>query len=219
MHSAPPCDLGRHVAAGVHPGERHAPARAVPTTPQRWRISVEHLSTGEGLTGPGVTQDQSIAEDQRQPPVQGQSAMIVVERSQPGGHGRGSDVHEQLGRGFGQRASRDAAHVEDARARPRVGCDQRVAAVDGVAGHPAQVQRDPGYRSDGGYASPRLCSPRIVTDRFRCAPSRSSRSPEASVPAASVPVTTVPAPVMVKERSTHSRTRAVVSGGGSSARR
>ncbi len=58
-------------------------------------------------------------------------------------------------------------------------------------------------------------SPPIACGARRAGPAGRRRP---SVPAASVPVTTVPAPVMVKERSTHSRTRAVVSGGGSCAR-
>ncbi len=58
---------------------------------------------------------------------------------------------------------------------------------------------------------PKDCSPRTVTRRPAC----SSSSPTRTVPAASVPVTTVPAPRTVKLRSTHSRTSACGSGGGS----
>ncbi len=59
------------------------------------------------------------------------------------------------------------------------------------------------------------CTPRTRT----CRPPTSSSSPTPIVPSPSVPVTTVPLPRIVNTRSTHSRTRPVVTGAGSDATR
>ena len=164
LHRTPTGHLGSHVAAGAHPGQRRGPARAVAASPQHRRVGVEHLGTTEHVTAARIAQDQPVAENQRQPPVESQPAVVVVERPQPRGHGRSADMHDESRRGFGQWAAGNAAHVERARARPRVGGDQCVAAMDGVAGDAAQVERHPRYRSQHGV---RLAAALQAADHHR----------------------------------------------------
>ena len=132
-YRTPTRHLGHNVAVGVHRDQRGSPARAVAAPPQARWIGVEHLSTTEHLDVARDAPHQAVAENQRQPPVQGEPTVVGVERSQPRGHGRGTDMHDQLRRDLGQRAAGGATHVERAGARPRVGGEQCVAAADGVA--------------------------------------------------------------------------------------
>ena len=87
----------------------------------------------------------------------------------------------------------------------------RIPATDVCRSTPRKFSATRATAAASARSRPSDCSPRTVTRRPAC----SSSSPTRIVPAGSVPVTTVPAPRTLKLRSTHSRTSASGSGGGS----
>ena len=117
--------------------------------------------------GPGIAEQQPVADVQRQRVIQAQPGDLAAQHPDPGDGPRRADVHGELGRQPQcarrlpvRRPGPRQPDVDHAGHRPLPGLDQRHAAAQLPRADAAQVQRHPGHAADlaGGRAK-RLHAP------------------------------------------------------------
>jgi hypothetical protein len=123
-------DFTEHVAGRVEAGQSLRPAGAVAATPQGRRIGVEDTRPAQHRPASGVSEHQTVAEDERQLPVKDEPGVIRAEWPQTGRNRCGANVHHEL---FGHicigRACR-ALNTDDAGRWPRIRGQQRIPTAD-----------------------------------------------------------------------------------------
>ena len=108
-------DLDQYVAGGPQIRQRRPPAGGLAPPAQRRRIRVQHLRSAEDPSAAGMPQHQTITQDQRKPPIEGEPGVLVVERPHPRGDGGGAHVHGEMLRRVGERHAGGPAHVQQRR--------------------------------------------------------------------------------------------------------
>ena len=165
-HQPAAAHLAARVRQAGHLGQRGGPGRRRAPPPQLGGSHVEHDEPGRDHPAAGVPQHRAVADPQRERAAQPQPDGVGAQRSHPHGRRHRPDVQHQL---LGQRVGihpdsgahrePDEAAVQGRDGEPGVRLEQRVAAGDGVAGHAAQVDRDPRHPADPRHVGAEALQP------------------------------------------------------------
>ena len=156
------------LASGVPVIPASAVARAAAAPRRRSSGGRTSSTTSPAATDPaaGVAQHRAVADPQRERAAQPQPDGVGAQRAHPHGRRHRPDVqHQLLGQrvgvhpGSGAHREPDEAAVQGRDGEPGVRLQQRVAAGDRVAGHAAQVDRDPRHAADPRHVGAEALQP------------------------------------------------------------